>query len=99
MKILVSAILPTWQMTKPKRLPVPWQNCKNDGQTRVACQYSPAMQNGEKIYETGKVCSGCKNLGMKCLSPEGLCEKPYCERNTTKVSSKTSYFSCFFFVA
>ncbi|RCN28076.1 SCP-like protein, partial [Ancylostoma caninum] len=50
------------------------QNCKQNGETLVACQYSPAIQDGDKIYETGKVCGGCKALSKKCSDPAGLCE-------------------------
>ncbi|KIH62439.1 SCP-like protein [Ancylostoma duodenale] len=50
------------------------KNCKDKGQTLVACQYTPGIQNDEKIYETGKVCSGCRGLNKKCSDPAGLCE-------------------------
>ncbi|RCN27534.1 hypothetical protein ANCCAN_26731 [Ancylostoma caninum] len=50
------------------------QNCKQNGETLVACQYSPAIGDGDKIYETGKVCGGCKALSKKCSDPAGLCE-------------------------
>ncbi|RCN40674.1 SCP-like protein [Ancylostoma caninum] len=51
------------------------QRCPVPAKTLVACQYNPAITNGDNIYETGKVCSGCKKFGMKCSNPEGLCEK------------------------
>ncbi|RCN40675.1 hypothetical protein ANCCAN_13378 [Ancylostoma caninum] len=52
------------------------QNCQQSGETLVACQYSPVIADGNKIYETGKVCSGCKKLNpaRKCSNPAGLCE-------------------------
>ncbi|KIH47293.1 SCP-like protein [Ancylostoma duodenale] len=49
------------------------QNCMKEGQTLVACQYNKEITNGEKIYETGDVCSGCTKLGKKCSNPRGLC--------------------------
>ncbi|EPB78697.1 hypothetical protein ANCCEY_02216 [Ancylostoma ceylanicum] len=50
------------------------QNCKQNGETLVACQYSQKVDEGDPIYVTGKVCSGCKNLNKKCSNPQGLCE-------------------------
>ncbi|KAL6724597.1 hypothetical protein Aduo_019471 [Ancylostoma duodenale] len=49
------------------------KNCPNIGKTLVMCQYNPPITDGEKIYEPGKVCSGCRNLGKKCSDPQGLC--------------------------
>ncbi|EPB70430.1 SCP-like protein [Ancylostoma ceylanicum] len=49
------------------------QNCAKYGDTLVACQYNKAIQSGDKIYETGKVCSGCKAIRKTCSNPRGLC--------------------------
>ncbi|KAL6724603.1 hypothetical protein Aduo_019476 [Ancylostoma duodenale] len=49
------------------------KTCTVQGQTLVACQYNQAITSGEKIYETGDVCSGCTKLGKKCSNPRGLC--------------------------
>ncbi|KAL6724605.1 hypothetical protein Aduo_019478 [Ancylostoma duodenale] len=52
------------------------RNCQQSGQTLVVCQYNAMITEGEKIYETGKVCSGCRKLNptRKCSDPAGLCE-------------------------
>ncbi|EYB96397.1 hypothetical protein Y032_0151g2846 [Ancylostoma ceylanicum] len=50
------------------------QNCKQNGETLVACQYSQNVDEGDPIYVTGKVCSGCNKLSKKCSNPQGLCE-------------------------
>ncbi|KAL6724604.1 hypothetical protein Aduo_019477 [Ancylostoma duodenale] len=52
------------------------QNCQQSGQTLVACQYNAVIHADDKIYETGKVCSGCRRLKptRKCSHPAGLCE-------------------------
>ncbi|EYB96400.1 hypothetical protein Y032_0151g2847 [Ancylostoma ceylanicum] len=52
------------------------KNCKQNGDTLVACQYSQPITDGNHIYETGKVCSGCRKLNTKCSNPQGLCENP-----------------------
>ncbi|KIH58294.1 hypothetical protein ANCDUO_11502 [Ancylostoma duodenale] len=50
------------------------KNCSASGKTLVACQYNSVINAGDKIYEPGKVCSGCKGLNKKCSNPAGLCE-------------------------
>ncbi|KIH57491.1 hypothetical protein ANCDUO_12317, partial [Ancylostoma duodenale] len=49
------------------------KNCPNIGKTLVMCQYNPPITGGDNIYEPGKVCSGCRNLGKQCSDPQGLC--------------------------
>ncbi|EYB94269.1 hypothetical protein Y032_0173g395 [Ancylostoma ceylanicum] len=48
------------------------QNCAKYGDTLVACQYNKVITDGEKIYETGKVCGGCTTIGKTCSNPRGL---------------------------
>ncbi|KAL6724611.1 hypothetical protein Aduo_019483 [Ancylostoma duodenale] len=50
------------------------KNCSASGKTLVACQYNSVINAGDKIYEPGKVCSGCEGLNKKCSNPAGLCE-------------------------
>ncbi|KAL6724600.1 hypothetical protein Aduo_019473 [Ancylostoma duodenale] len=54
------------------------KTCTVQGQTLIACQYSPGITNGNKIYEKGDVCSGCNKLtpSRKCSNPRGLCLNP-----------------------
>ncbi|EPB78701.1 SCP-like protein [Ancylostoma ceylanicum] len=58
---------------KAEKMACAVKNCQKEGYTLVACQYSPAMQADEKIYETGAVCGGCKAINKACSNPRGLC--------------------------
>ncbi|RCN47163.1 hypothetical protein ANCCAN_06740 [Ancylostoma caninum] len=52
--------------------------CLKQGYRVAVCQYNNPITSDDTVYTTGKTCSGCNALGLKCDNDlgGGLCVNP-----------------------